>query len=106
MLPVDAHPAALRWSDDTVARNRIQTYDASFGLEATDPLSLHRESAAGMTTLGVARKPAVKVFDDTDPNAYYDPANPLGSDRGDGHHGPGRPDQPQRHDDHRGRVTS
>ena len=56
MLPVDAHPAALRWSDDTVARNRIQTYDASFGLEATDPLSLHRESAAGMTTLGVARK--------------------------------------------------
>ena len=69
MLPVDAHPAALRWSDDTVARNRIQTYDASFGLEATDPLSLHRETAAGMTTLGVARKPAVKVFDDTDPNA-------------------------------------
>ena len=79
MLPVDAHPAALRWSDDTVARNRIQTYDASFGLEATDPLSLHRETAAGMTTLGVARKPAVKVFDDTVPNAYYDPANPLGS---------------------------
>ena len=61
MLPVDAHPAALRWSDDTVARNRIQTYDASFGLEATDPLSLHRESAAGMTTLGVARKPAGSV---------------------------------------------
>ena len=79
VLPVDAHPAALRWSDNTVARNRIQTYDASFGLEATDPISLHRETAAGMTTLGVARKPAVPVFDDSDPNAYYDPANPLGS---------------------------
>ena len=81
VLPVDAHPAALRWSDNAVARNRIQTYDASFGLEATDPLSLHRETAAGMTTLGVARKPAVPVFDDSDPNAYYDPANPLGSVR-------------------------
>ncbi len=79
VLPVDAHPAALRWSDNTVARNRIQTYDASFGLQATDPISLHRETAAGMTTLGVARKPAVPVFDDSDPNAYYDPANPLGS---------------------------
>ena len=81
VLPVDAHPAALRWSDNTVARNRIQTYDASFGLQATDPISLHRETAAGMTTLGVARKPAVPVFDDSDPNAYYDPANPLGSVR-------------------------
>jgi M6 family metalloprotease-like protein len=79
VLPVDAHPAALTWSDGVVARNRIQTYDATFGIQATDPISLHRETAAGMTTLGVASKPAVRVFDDSNPNAYYDPANPLGS---------------------------
>ena len=32
-----------------------------------------------MTTLDVPSQPAVPVFDDSDPNAYYDPANPLGS---------------------------
>ena len=79
VLPVDAHPASLAWSDGTVARNRIQSYDATFGLEATDPLGLHRETAKGMTTLDVASQPAVPVFDDSDPNAYYDPANPQGS---------------------------
>ena len=34
-LPVDAHATALTWSDGTVARNRIQSYDATFGLEKT-----------------------------------------------------------------------
>ena len=32
-----------------------------------------------MTTLNVPSQKAVPVFDDTNPNAYYDPANPLGS---------------------------
>ncbi|WP_240606035.1 immune inhibitor A domain-containing protein [Planctomonas deserti] len=80
-LPVDAHPKALTWSDGTVARNRIQTFDATFGRQATDPISLHRETAAGMTTLTVGSQPAVPVFDDTDPNRYYDAANPQGSVR-------------------------
>ena len=79
VLPVDAHPSAVKWSDGTVARNRIQTYDATFGLEPTDPISLHRETEAGMTTLNVPSQAAVPVFDDSDPNAYYDAANPLGS---------------------------
>ena len=79
VLPVDAHPAALAWSDGVVARNRIQTFDATFGLEPTDPISLHRETATGMTTLDVPSRPAVPVFDDSDPNAYWDPANPMGS---------------------------
>jgi M6 family metalloprotease-like protein len=81
VLPVDAHPAALRWSDGAVARNRIQTYDASFGLGSTDPISLHRETAEGMTTIDLPSRPAVRTFDDSDPNAYYDPANPMGSVR-------------------------
>ena len=78
-LPVDAHAKALRWSDGTVARNRIQSYDATFGLQRTDGLSLHRETASGMTTLVQRPQSAVKVFDDTDPYAYYDKANPWGS---------------------------
>jgi len=79
VLPIDARAKALRWSDGTVARNRIQTFDATFGLERTDPISLHRETEAGMTTLQVPSQPAVPVFDDTNPMAYYDPANPRGS---------------------------
>jgi len=81
VLPVDARPTALRWSDGTVVRNRIQSFDATFGVGSTDPISLHRETAAGLTTLEVASQPAVRVFDDSDPDAYYDPANPMGSVR-------------------------
>jgi M6 family metalloprotease-like protein len=79
VLPVDARPAALTWSDGVVARNRIQTFDATFGTEATDAISLHRETATGMTTLEVPSSKAVPVFDDTNPTAYYDATNPLGS---------------------------
>ncbi|MHA7218947.1 immune inhibitor A domain-containing protein [Arthrobacter sp. MDT1-48-3] len=78
-LPVDAHPKALTWSDGTVVRNRIQSFDATFGKQATDALNLHRETAAGMTTLTAPSQPGVAVFDDTNPNAYYDAANPQGS---------------------------
>ena len=82
-LPVDAHAKALQWSDGTVARNRIQSYDATFSLDKTDPISLHRETATAggtqRTTLVQKAQNGVKVFDDTDPNAYYDASNPGGS---------------------------
>jgi immune inhibitor A len=82
-LPVDAQAAALTWRDGTVARNRIQAYDATFGLEKTPALSLHREAATGggtqRTTLVQKAQGAKKVFDDTDPYAYFDEDNPLGS---------------------------
>nr|WP_306418624.1 immune inhibitor A domain-containing protein [Arthrobacter pityocampae] len=78
-LPVDAHPKALTWSDGTIVRNRIQSFDATFGKQATDALSLHRETAAGVTTLTAPSQPGVAVFDDTNPNAYYDATNPQGS---------------------------
>ncbi|WP_345752183.1 immune inhibitor A domain-containing protein [Microbacterium rhizophilus] len=80
-LPVDARAKALKWSDGTVARNRIQAYDATFGLQKTDPISLHRETEAGLTTLKVGAQKALPTFDDTDPNAYYDEANPQNSVR-------------------------
>ncbi|MGW8566811.1 immune inhibitor A domain-containing protein [Isoptericola sp. NPDC055881] len=78
-LPVDANAQALRWSDGTVARNRIQAFDATFGLDKTDAFTLHRETAAGMTTLRTWSNKQDNVFDDSDPNAYYDTANPWNS---------------------------
>jgi immune inhibitor A len=79
VLPVDARGKALRWSDGTVARNRIQAYDSTFGVQATDRLSLHRETADLMTTLTVGRQNPVQVFDDSKGERYYDTANPGGS---------------------------
>jgi immune inhibitor A len=73
LLPIDAHPKAMFRSGNILLRNRIQSYDATFGLEATDALTLH--------FLGVEQKypslKAVSVFDDR--NSYYDAANPQGS---------------------------
>lgn len=78
-LPVDARPQALTWTDGTIARNRIQTFDATFGLDKTDKLSLHRETEEGMTTLELKKQKPVSLFDDSDPYAYYDEANPQNS---------------------------
>jgi immune inhibitor A len=76
-LPIDARAKALKWSDGTIARNRIQSFDATFGLQKTDALSLHREvSATSLTTLKVGKQWPVWKFDDTNPEAYYDKTNP------------------------------
>jgi immune inhibitor A len=84
-LPVDARGGTLRWSDGTAVRNRIQAFDATFGLEKTDPLSLHREvvnpdKSVTMTTLDVPSQPAIPTFDDSKWASYYDAqGNPGGS---------------------------
>jgi immune inhibitor A len=61
LLPIDAHPSISTWSDGSVARPRIQSYDSTFGLWATDPISLH----SGDLTLNVSSKRAVPLFDDS-----------------------------------------
>jgi len=73
LLPVDAHPDAMLCDDGSVWRNRVQTYDATFGKEATDEVTLHCHGVASTHP----SLPAVKIFDDN--NSYYDPANPMGS---------------------------
>ena len=75
LLPIDAHPKALkRCGRTTIWRNRIQTYDSTFTLEPTDGIpNIHQNSVL----CPVPSLPAVSVFDDR--NSYYDPANPLGS---------------------------
>jgi immune inhibitor A len=75
LLPIDAHPQALkRCGTTTNWRNRIQTYDSTFTLAATDGIpNIHQ---AGVLC-PVPSLPAVPVFDDS--TTYYDPVNPLGS---------------------------
>ncbi|MDH6226725.1 immune inhibitor A domain-containing protein [Streptomyces sp. MJP52] len=71
ILPVDAHPDALRWTDGTLLRNRVQAYDSPFSLKPTRSITLHK---AGVPVV-VPSLRGVPVFDDTK-NDYYDEANP------------------------------
>ena len=73
LLPVDAHPEAMLRADGKVWRNRTQAYDATFGLEPTDAITLHKYGAQSIHP----SLPAVPIFDDN--NSYYDSANPMGS---------------------------
>ncbi|MFC6288369.1 immune inhibitor A domain-containing protein [Nocardioides sp. GCM10027113] len=61
LLPVDAHPTLPHWNDGTLMRPRIASYDSTFGLKASDPVTLHNRSVPGR----IARQAAVSVFDDT-----------------------------------------
>ena len=60
ILPVDAHPSLIHQPNGHLWRARVQTYDSTFGLQATDPITLH---LAGVPT-SVPSQPAVSVFDD------------------------------------------
>ncbi|KUN83190.1 protease [Streptomyces bungoensis] len=73
ILPVDAHPKALKWADGTLLRNRIQAFDSTFGFESTDAFTLHKADKA----LKIKSQKGVRVFNDHT-SSYYDPANPTG----------------------------
>ncbi|WP_328440361.1 immune inhibitor A [Streptomyces sp. NBC_00444] len=72
LLPVDAHPTAMKWSDGTLMRSRIQSYDSPFSLYRTDGLTLHN---AGVQTK-IPSKKGVPVFNDHT-STYYDESTPL-----------------------------
>jgi immune inhibitor A len=72
ILPVDAHPGLLYEPTDDEGtdrtngeswRPRIQSYDATFGRQATDRITLHDPDTGVAGTYGGL--PAVPVFDDT-----------------------------------------
>ena len=46
-LAVDARPAPFGYSDGTRPSNRRQPFDATFGLQRTDPVCLHKQVAGG-----------------------------------------------------------
>jgi len=63
ILPIDSHPAMEHWADTgAVMRPRIQSYDASFTLSATDAITLHNPATGVATT--IASKPGNNVFND------------------------------------------
>ncbi|HET7194628.1 MAG TPA: immune inhibitor A domain-containing protein [Nocardioides sp.] len=84
-LPVDVRPNSLTYPDGSSPSNRREPFDATFGLQATDPVCLHKEVATdnkgGYTTLAACQdsKPGVATFNDTNPNAYWDSTNPQNS---------------------------
>ena len=75
LLPIDAHPQALkRCGTTTNWRNRVQSYDSTFTLAPTDGIpNIHHDGVL----CPVPSLPAVSIFDDR--NSYYDPTNPMGS---------------------------
>ena len=79
VLPVDARPAPIMLKNadgtSTMLGNRRQPFDATFGQEATDAVTFHRN---GIPT-AVPSSPAIPTFDDSDPNRYWSSANPWAS---------------------------
>ncbi|MEU1268982.1 immune inhibitor A domain-containing protein [Streptomyces sp. NPDC005799] len=73
ILPVDSHPTALKWSDGTLMRNRIQSYDSPFSLYPTDGITLHNADVATKIKWSFG----VPVFNDRT-STYYDASNPTG----------------------------
>jgi immune inhibitor A len=92
-LPVDARPVPFSYPDGTRPSNRRQPFDATFGLEATDEVCLHKEvlsgngSAQTVDTLAACApsNAGIPVFDDSDPNTYWSSANPQNSVKVAGH---------------------
>ena len=86
-LPVDARPKAFRYPDGTAPSNRRQPFDATFGLNPVPETCLHKQVLTGkgkaqavQTVAACApASAAIPTFDDSDPDAYYDPSNPQGS---------------------------
>ena len=66
--------------------NRRQPFDATFGLQATDPVTLHKEVVVGkgksqtITSVGATAPGGQQyaTFSDADEDAYFHATNPLG----------------------------
>ncbi|MFE5185216.1 immune inhibitor A domain-containing protein [Streptomyces sp. NPDC056628] len=71
ILPVDSHPAQLKWTNGTLMRNRIQAYDSPFSTFRTDGMTLHNADVAAT----IPSRPGVSVFNDRT-HTYYDASNP------------------------------
>ena len=74
-LPVDARPAPVMLDGGVRLGNRRQPFDATFGQEATDSVTFHRNGVATV----VKSQRAIPTFDDRDPNRYWSSLNPWAS---------------------------
>jgi immune inhibitor A len=87
VLPIDAHPATIFYSDGARLGNRRQPFDATFGLQQTDDVTFRREILTGKgkakavtfaTAVPVSRTP-VGTFSDAVTDAYWASDNPWSS---------------------------
>jgi immune inhibitor A len=60
ILPVDANPAILHWSDGSVMRPRLQSFDSTFTTKQVKQVTLHQNGVATK----IPAHPGVSVFDD------------------------------------------
>ncbi|MEW1722751.1 immune inhibitor A domain-containing protein [Streptomyces sp. NPDC093109] len=74
VLPIDAHAKPLKWSDGTLMRARIQSYDSTFSWWPTTGMTLHKADKATR----VAPQLGVPVFDDRK-GTYWSAENPRAS---------------------------
>ena len=71
LLPVDAHPELMIHAGGWIWGSRVQSYDATFGLQPTDAITLY---IYGLSSYHPSL-PAVPIFDDN--LSYYDPSIPF-----------------------------
>ncbi len=75
-LPVDARVAPIVSPEGVMPKGgRRQGYDATFGLGSYSKLCLPRETATGVVTPCAPEAPQSSLFNDKNPNAYYDSVN-------------------------------
>jgi immune inhibitor A len=92
-LPIDARPAPFTYPDGTYPSNRRQPFDATFGLEATDAVCLHKQVLGGtkqsptVQTLAACApsNAGIPTFDDSVPDRYWSSADPMNSVKVAGH---------------------
>jgi immune inhibitor A len=73
ILPVDAHPQPLLNPNGVPWRARLQSYDSTFGTQATDPVTFHLNGVPSHHP----SLPAVPVFNDL--LSYWHPDTPTAS---------------------------
>lgn len=86
-LPIDARPTPILYSDGAMLGNRRQPFDATFGLQATDAVTFHREVLQGkgknqqVVTLEapVPSSAGIATFSDADEDAFWSSDNPWAS---------------------------
>ncbi len=75
ILPVDARPANMVFSDGYQLSNRRQPFDATFGKERTDAVSFHHNGIK----MSVPSRPGIPMFWDAYPDKYWTADNPQAS---------------------------
>jgi len=80
-LPIDSNPEYVMWTKNgaPIAYDfaNLNPFDATFDVDQTDGLHLTKENASGPRHWDVDAQPSVPVFEDTDPDAYWDDSDPI-----------------------------